>query len=164
MNWAEVDGATALDSALTDGDTTYGLTAVLNPVPFDRVREAIDSLADHRFRDVLAGDRPITFSNGAAARSDQFDAELNQERNWPSSTRCWPTTCSVSRPAGDGEDADAGRNRPASAQAGEDVLVCADSNQAVDNIVRGRRGATRPTRSRCTPTASTATATTRSTA
>jgi len=36
VDWADVDGATGLESALTDADATYGLTALLNPVPYDR--------------------------------------------------------------------------------------------------------------------------------
>ncbi|EMA13005.1 AAA domain-containing protein [Haloarcula marismortui] len=138
VDWAEVDGATALESALTDGDTTYGLTAVLNPVPFDREREAIDSLADHRFRDVLAGDRPITFSNGAAARSNQFDAELNQEQQLAVEHALLADDLfCIHGPPGTGKTRTLVEIVRRAAQAGEDVLVCADSNQAVDNLVAG---------------------------
>ncbi|MDQ2071757.1 AAA domain-containing protein [Haloarcula sp. H-GB4] len=138
VNWAEVDGATALESALTDGDATYGLTAVLNPVPFDREREAIESLADHRFRDVLAGNQPITFSNGAAARSDQFDAELNQEQQLAVEHALLADDLfCIHGPPGTGKTRTLVEIVRRAAQAGEDVLVCADSNQAVDNLVAG---------------------------
>ncbi|EMA21647.1 AAA domain-containing protein [Haloarcula amylolytica] len=138
VNWAEVDGATTLESALTDGDATYGLTALLNPVPFDREREAVEALSDHRFRDVLAGDRPITFSNGAAARSDQFDGELNQEQQLAVEHALLADDLfCIHGPPGTGKTRTLVEIVRRAAQAGEDVLVCADSNQAVDNLVAG---------------------------
>ncbi|EMA10105.1 AAA domain-containing protein [Haloarcula vallismortis] len=138
VDWAEVDGATALESALTDGAATYGLTALLNPVPFDRERAAIESLTDHRFRDVLAGDRSITFSNGAAARSDQFDEELNQEQQLAVEHALLADDLfCIHGPPGTGKTRTLVEIVRRAAQAGEDVLVCADSNQAVDNLVAG---------------------------
>jgi len=138
VNWAQVDGATSLGSALTDGDATYGLTALLNPVPFDREREAVEALADHPLREVLAGERPITFSNGAAARSDRFDAELNQEQRLAVEHALLADDLfCVHGPPGTGKTRTLVEIVRRAAQAGEDVLVCADSNQAVDNLVAG---------------------------
>ena len=138
VNWAEVDGAPTLESALTDGDATYGLTALLNPVPFDREREAIAALADHHFRDVLVGERPITFSNGAAARSEQFDEALNQEQQLAvEHALLTDDLFCIHGPPGTGKTRTLVEIVRRAAQAGEDVLVCADSNQAVDNLVAG---------------------------
>ena len=138
LNWAEVDGATTLESALTDGDATYGLTALLNPVPFDRERDAVEALSDHRFREVLAGERPITFSNGAAARSDGFDEALNQEQQLAVEHALLADDLfCIHGPPGTGKTRTLVEIVRRAAQAGEDVLVCADSNQAVDNLVAG---------------------------
>ncbi|MFB6224780.1 MAG: AAA domain-containing protein [Haloarcula sp.] len=138
VDWADIDGATSLGSALTDGDATYGLTALLNPVPFDREREAVDALADHHFRETLAGDRPITFSNGAAAQSDQFDEELNQEQQLAVEHALLADDLfCIHGPPGTGKTRTLVEIVRRATQAGEDVLVCADSNQAVDNLVAG---------------------------
>ncbi|MBX0297267.1 AAA domain-containing protein [Haloarcula nitratireducens] len=138
VDWADVDGATNVGNELSNGDETYGLTALLNPVPFDRERSAIEELRDHPFQAVLAGERPITFTNGAAARSDPFDDELNQEQQLAvEHALLADDLLCIHGPPGTGKTRTLVEIVRRAVQAGESVLVCADSNQAVDNLLAG---------------------------
>ncbi len=138
LDWASVDNATQVGNALTDGATTYGVSALLNPVPFDREREAIEELREHPFRAVLAGTRPITFSNGAAAQSEQLDAALNQEQQLAVEHALLADDLfCIHGPPGTGKTRTLIEIVRRAAAAGESVLVCADSNQAIDNLLIG---------------------------
>ncbi|WP_135304962.1 AAA domain-containing protein [Haloarcula amylovorans] len=145
VDWSDVDGATNVGNELSNGDETYGLTALLNPVPFDRERNAIEELRDHPFRAVLSGERPITFTNGAAARSDPFDDELNQEQQLAvEHALLADDLLCIHGPPGTGKTRTLVEIVRRAAQAGESVLVCADSNQAVDNLLTGSSTADDP--------------------
>jgi len=126
---------------LRDGvgdETIFGVTAVLNPVPFDREREAIGDLSDHRLGEVLAGTRPITFSNGAAAQSESLDEALNQEQQLAVEHALLADDLfCIHGPPGTGKTRTLVEIVRRATAAGESVLVCADSNQAVDNLLVG---------------------------
>ncbi|MDS0279715.1 AAA domain-containing protein [Halomicroarcula sp. S1AR25-4] len=147
VDWSAVSGATTLDTVLAGRDTTVGLTALLNPVPFDRERAAIEAVRDHRLGEVLAGTRPITFSNGAAAQSEQRDAALNQEQQLAVEHALLADDLfCIHGPPGTGKTRTLVEVVRRAAAAGESVLVCADSNQAVDNLVAGASTADSPDR------------------
>lgn len=119
--------------------TGYGIAGVLNPVPFDRERRAVEALdAGSPFREALAGAAPLTFTDSAAARSEQLDPELNQDQQ-----RAVEHALSADRlfcihgPPGTGKTRTLVEIIRRAAAAGLTVLVCADSNRAVDNIVVG---------------------------
>lgn len=138
IDWSGVDSASTLGKALTASDATYGLTALLNPVPFDREEEAIVGLRDHPFKDILAGTHPITFANGAAAQSESQDPELNQEQQLAVEHALLADDLfCIHGPPGTGKTRTLVEIVRRAANAGESVLVCADSNQAVDNLTVG---------------------------
>jgi hypothetical protein len=141
LDWAAVDDAAAVGNRIADGDD-FGLTALLNPVPFDREAAAVTELRERDLGGVLAGERPITFSNGAKARSSTFDDELNQEQQLAVEFALLADDLfPVHGPPGTGKTRTLVEIVRRAVEAGEDVLVCADSNQAVDNLVAG--GSTR---------------------
>ncbi|MFB6140560.1 MAG: AAA domain-containing protein [Halosimplex sp.] len=137
VEWESIDSSAAVGAALSGGDG-FGLSQLLNPVPFDRTTEAVDDLVDHPLLAVLAGERPVTFSNGAAAQSVQLDEELNQEQQLAAEHALLADDffC-VHGPPGTGKTRTLVEIVRRAVQAGDDVLVCADSNQAVDNVVVG---------------------------
>ncbi len=137
LDWGSVDDSAAVGAHL-ENDRKFGLSELLNPVPFERELEAIEDLRDDAFRSVLVGDRPLTFSNEAAALSDQFDAELNQEQQLAVRYALLADDLfCIHGPPGTGKTRTLLEIVRRAVDAGEDVLVCADSNQALDNLVAG---------------------------
>ncbi|WP_123533807.1 AAA domain-containing protein [Halosimplex salinum] len=137
IDWSDVDDSAAVGAAL-ESDREFGVSELLNPVPFDRERDAVAELRDDPFRAVLAGDRAVTFSNGAAASSDGFDADLNQEQQLAVRYALLADDLfCIHGPPGTGKTRTLLEIIRRAVDAGEDVLVCADSNQALDNLVAG---------------------------
>ncbi|QSG16352.1 AAA domain-containing protein [Halapricum desulfuricans] len=137
IKWGSIDD-TAMVSAYLEGDHTVGCSELLNPVPFNREFAAIDDLQDDPFREVLVGDRPLTFSNEAAAMSASFDDELNQEQQLAVEYALLADDLfCIHGPPGTGKTRTLVEIIRRAVAAGEDVLVCADSNQALDNLVVG---------------------------
>lgn len=140
--WLTVDWTTVEESAAAgaylEGDRDFGLSTRLNPVPYDRELEAIERLADHPFRAILEGERPLTFSNEAAALSDPFDSDLNQEQQLAVEYALLADDLfCIHGPPGTGKTRTLVEVIRRAVDAGESVLVCADSNQALDNLVVG---------------------------
>jgi len=137
IDWSTVDDASAVGAYL-NGDHEFGLSELLNPVPFERELNAIDELRGEGFADILGGDRPLTFSNEAAAMSEQHDSELNQEQQLAVEYALLADDLfCIHGPPGTGKTRTLLEIVRRSVDAGEDVLVCADSNQALDNLVVG---------------------------
>jgi hypothetical protein len=137
INWESV-ADTAVVAAYLDAECAIGISELLNPVPFQRELEAIEDLRGTAFEEVLAGQRPVTFSNEAAALSDQFDTELNQEQQLAVRYALLADELfCIHGPPGTGKTRTLVEVIRRAVDAGEDVLVCADSNQAVDNLVVG---------------------------
>lgn len=133
-------------SYLRNKSQGYGLVGVLNPVPFNRERNAVDSLrADSSFGDVLTGAVPLTFTDSTAAQSQQCDPHLNQdqERAVEHALAADRLFC-IHGPPGTGKTRTLVEIIRRAARVGQDILVCADSNRAVDNIVAGSSTATNP--------------------
>lgn len=94
---------------------------------------------------VLVGERALTFSNGAAARSTPFDTDLNQEQQSAvEHALLTDDLFCVHGPPGTGKSRTLVETVRRAVEAGESVLVCADSNQAVDNLVVGTSTADTP--------------------
>jgi hypothetical protein len=137
LDWGTVDESARVGTYLT-GDREFGLSQLLNPVPFDRERDAVERLRDDDVRAVLAGERSLTFSNDAAALSDQFDDELNQEQRLAVEYALLADDLfCIHGPPGTGKTRTLVEIVRRAVDASEDVLVCADSNQALDNLVVG---------------------------
>ncbi|WP_226022255.1 AAA domain-containing protein [Halomicrobium salinisoli] len=137
VDWGAVDDSAAAGASLAP-DREFGVSELLNPVPFDRERDAVEALRERSLGGVLAGERPVSFSNGAAARSDPFDADLNQEQQLAVEYALLADDLfCVHGPPGTGKTRTLLEIVRRAVDAGEDVLVCADSNQALDNLVAG---------------------------
>lgn len=120
-------------------DPDIGIVSVLNPVPFEREAEAISTLrTDSRFGEVLTGAVPLTFTDSAAANSEQCDPQLNQDqgRAVEHALAADQLFC-IHGPPGTGKTRTLVEIIRRAILAGREVLVCADSNRAVDNIVAG---------------------------
>ncbi|MFC6825069.1 AAA domain-containing protein [Halopelagius fulvigenes] len=117
----------------------YGAILLLNPVPFDREREAIDSVESRSsLADALTGRRRLTFGSDRAATSSTHDVELNQEQQEAvEHALLADDVCCIHGPPGTGKTRTLVEIVRRAAQSGRSVLVCADSNQAVDNLVVG---------------------------
>jgi hypothetical protein len=117
----------------------YGITALLNPVPFDREKDAVTTLRDDTHAgELLTGQCDLTFSNSAAAQSTPLDTELNQEQQVAVKHALLADDLfCIHGPPGTGKTRTLIEIIRRAAQAGRSVLVCADSNQAVDNLVVG---------------------------
>jgi hypothetical protein len=137
VDWGAIEDSSTVGAYL-DGDHEFGVSELLNPVPFERELDAIDDLRDDSVREVLVGERPLTFSNEAAALSDQHDAELNQEQQLAVEYALLADDLfCIHGPPGTGKTRTLLEIVRRAVDAGEDVLVCADSNQALDNLVGG---------------------------
>lgn len=137
LDWTEIDDSGLVGTALTS-DREFGISALLNPVPFDREHEAVEELADRPLAAVLAGERPVTFSHDAAARSETLDTDLNQEQQLAAKYALLADDLfCIHGPPGTGKTRTLLEIVRRAVDAGEEVLVCADSNQAVDNLVAG---------------------------
>ena len=142
IDWGEIDDAATAGSYL-EGASELGLSALLNPVPFDRERDAIDALAGDSFEAILSGATDLSFSNDAAAVSEAFDTELNQEQQLAVRYALLADDLfCIHGPPGTGKTRTLLEIIRRAVDAGEDVLVCTDSNQALDNLVVGASTAT----------------------
>lgn len=124
----------------------YSLIGVLNPVPFERQRRAVETLRDQSpFHSVLTGNNPLTFTHSTAAQSEQCDSELNQDqqRAVEHALTADQVFC-IHGPPGTGKTRTLVEIIRRATGAGQDILVCADSNRAVDNIVVGSSTSTVP--------------------
>jgi hypothetical protein len=127
-----------VEALLTDGDREFWLTHLLNPVPFDRRTEALDSVASNPEKlDLLTGNRPVRFAADELS-VPSVDLPLNdyQERalKWADDAE---DLLLVHGPPGTGKTRTLTAYALHAAWHGESVLVAAHSNQAVDNLVVG---------------------------
>jgi len=137
IDWGAIDDAATVGSYL-DGAPEVGVSELLNPVPFDRERDAIEALEGDSFESILAGAQQLTFSHDAAAVSEQFDTELNQEQQLAVRYALLADDLfCIHGPPGTGKTRTLLEIIRRAVDAGEDVLVCTDSNQALDNLVVG---------------------------
>jgi hypothetical protein len=138
-NWGDLTDRGVLERYLEKDRVGFGLLKLLNPLPYDRRSDAIDRLrTDETFREVLAGQRPLTFTQPRVAESTQQDSELNQEQQAATKYALLADDLfCIHGPPGTGKTRTLVEIVRRAVDAGEDVLVCADSNQAVDNILVG---------------------------
>lgn len=112
---------------------------VLNRVPYERRLAAIQAVEDTgQWHEVLTGRRELTFEDTAATESTHFDDDLNQEQQLAveHALRADDLFC-IHGPPGTGKTRTLIEIIRQSADAGRSVLVCADSNQAADNVLIG---------------------------
>ncbi|WP_135855388.1 AAA domain-containing protein [Halorussus salinus] len=127
-----------VEELLTDGDRDYWLTHLLNPVPFERRTEALESVASNPSkRDLLTGDRPARFAADDLS-VPSVEMELNeyqrQALKWADDAE--DLLC-IHGPPGTGKTRTLTAYVLHAVWHGDSVLVTAHSNQAVDNLLVG---------------------------
>jgi hypothetical protein len=136
--WDSVESRSSVGALLNRPREGYGLSPLLNPVPFDRQTDALDALRDTPIAAVLAGVEPLTFEDDAKAASEPLDGELNQDQRLAVDHALLADRLfCIHGPPGTGKTRTLVEFVRRSVQAGRDVLVCADSNQAADNLLVG---------------------------
>lgn len=135
----EIDSWRSFRRYLQEERVGYGLIKLLNPLPFDRRAEAVDRVrADRDFREALTGNRSLTFTQPRAAQSKPKDAELNQEQQAAVRYALLADDLfCIHGPPGTGKTRTLVEVVRRTIDADGSVLVCADSNQAVDNLLVG---------------------------
>ncbi|MDQ2051664.1 AAA domain-containing protein [Natronolimnohabitans sp. A-GB9] len=144
IDWYTIENRSTVGAFLRQKRRDFALTQLLNPVPYERELAAI---ARVRERDdqcaLLTGDTAVTFGDTAGVKSSQQDVELNQEQELAVSCALLADHLfCIHGPPGTGKTRTLVEVVRRSVEAGDDVLVCADSNQAVDNLVAGSSTAT----------------------
>ncbi|GAB3666022.1 AAA domain-containing protein [Halopiger thermotolerans] len=139
IDWGEIENRTTVGGYLNKKRRGFAATLLLNPVPYDRELEAIERVRERDdLRALLTGGKPVTFGDTAGVKSSQQDVELNQEQELAVSCALLADQLfCIHGPPGTGKTRTLVEVVRRSVEAGDDVLVCADSNQAVDNLVVG---------------------------
>jgi hypothetical protein len=120
-----------------DSDARFLAGELLNPVPFDRKREAVDLIADdERKRGWLSGSATMTFDDGfdvtvSKARLNKFQYQAAHSALSASDVFC------IHGPPGTGKTRTLVEIVRAACEAGLRVLAVSHSNQAVDNLLVG---------------------------
>ncbi|RBI59371.1 hypothetical protein DMJ13_22340 [halophilic archaeon] len=121
--------------------THVGVASVFSPLVFDRERAAIDALPNEsRLWDVITGQRAIAFDHDAVVNSEPLDEQLYENRQQATAIdeglQASDIYC-VQGPPGTGKTRYLIELVRRLAAAGERVLVTAETNTAVDNILIG---------------------------
>ncbi|MEE6208740.1 AAA domain-containing protein [Salarchaeum sp. III] len=118
--------------------TDAWLTSLLNPVPFQRRLDAIESVAGaDAKRELLAGTRPLGFTVNEHANYDPTPSLNDHQRRalvWADAAE--DAVC-IHGPPGTGKTRTLTAYVRYAATQGQHVLVAAHSNQAVDNLLVG---------------------------
>lgn len=146
--WEQIDKIGVVRRYLAAERVGYGVIKLLNPLPYNRRKQAIERVRNKTtFREVLSGQRALTFTQPRTARSSKKDPELNQEQQAAVKYALLADDLfCIHGPPGTGKTRTLVEIVRRAVEAGESVLVCADSNQAVDNILVGESTPTEPDR------------------
>jgi len=139
IDWYTIENRSTVGAFLRQKRRDFALTQLLNPVPYERELAAIARVRERDDqRALLTGDTAVTFGDTAGVKSSQQDVELNQEQELAVSCALLADHLfCIHGPPGTGKTRTLVEVVRRSVEAGDDVLVCADSNQAVDNLVAG---------------------------
>ena len=139
FDWTDIDGRSGVRRYLGEDRVGFGLVKLLNPLPYERRREAIERVReDDTFREVLTGQRALTFTQPRVAESTPGDEQLNQEQRAAAKFALLADDLfCIHGPPGTGKTRTLVEVVRRAVEAGASVLVCADSNQAVDNVLVG---------------------------
>lgn len=129
-------GTVDLSEVDTDGSSECSLRVIAKGVAAKREFEAFETLSA-KHRDLLAGCRKLSFSSPLAVPFDPaLDLNTYQERAAVAALRADDVFC-IHGPPGTGKTRTLVAIIEHAVKHGQRVLVCAHSNQAVDNIVAG---------------------------
>lgn len=118
---------------------SFEISLLLNDLPHRREANAVKSVReDDDKREVLVGERELTFGDADALDVEGYDDELNQEQRTAAELALLADDffC-LHGPPGTGKTRTLVEVVRRAANSGERVLVCADSNQAADNLLVG---------------------------
>ncbi|MFB6140643.1 MAG: DEAD/DEAH box helicase [Halosimplex sp.] len=134
----DLGDAEAVAAALNEGGGT-GLSGLLNPTTYDREAAAVERVReDPDARALVAGGRRVGFEHETAVETRRRDRDLDGSQSLAAVAACYAEDlCCVHGPPGTGKTRVLVEAVRRAAAAGERVLVCADSNQGVDNLLVG---------------------------
>ena len=138
------DGSNGLDdpdgaAAFLESAADVGLSPLLNPVSYDRESEAVRAIReDDRRRSLVVGAREARFAGDAARNTTQRDRELDDAQAFAATCALYADdVCCVHGPPGTGKTRTLVEIVRRAVADDRRVLVCADSNQGVDNALVG---------------------------
>lgn len=142
--WDTSDAKPAAESSFeTESSATFAVGPLLNPVPYDRQVSAIDAVASHdRKRELLTGGRDLSFGDANDVALGSTELNGSQRDAAVDALRADDVFC-IHGPPGTGKTRTLTAVIRAAAAAGDRVLACAHSNQAVDNLLVGSSSADR---------------------
>ena len=137
-----------LESEVPDGDALrdflnrsdgVGLSLRLNPTTYDRESAAVRTVRDDPDRRaVLVGARDASYAGRTAAETAQHDPELDGTQAFAATAGLYAEdVCCVHGPPGTGKTRTLVEIVRRTVANGGRALVCADSNQGVDNVLVG---------------------------
>lgn len=135
--WNRNDESTTESAFDVESDNRYWIGELHNPVPFDRITEAIDVVAadDHK-HGLLTGATPPAFTPDTD--TDVARERLNADQRTAAETAlAAEDVFCIHGPPGTGKTRTLLEIIKQASAAGKRVLVCAHSNQAVDNLLVG---------------------------
>ncbi|MFC3477629.1 AAA domain-containing protein [Halobacterium litoreum] len=134
--WENVDDPSRVADAAEDADP-FWLRTLLNPVPYDRRREALDAVWEAPAkRRLLTGERDLSFGALPSARRSGVELNDYQLRALGWAVAADDVAC-IHGPPGTGKTRTLTAFVAHAVARGERVLVTAHSNQAVDNLLVG---------------------------
>lgn len=120
-----------------DRDNTFTIGALLNPVPFDRKRDAVSLVSeDDRKRGWLAGTATVSFATDLDRTPGTSRLNEHQYTAAHAALQAEDFYC-IHGPPGTGKTRTLVEIIKAAAADGQRVLACSHSNQATDNLLVG---------------------------
>lgn len=137
-SWERIDDESAVKSYLEQDRAEVYLTKLLNPVPYQRRLDVLQDIASHdRKRAVATCDTTVGFSiNPHAIPEPPLSLNDSQYQAFAWAIAASDIVC-IHGPPGTGKTRTLRAYLKHAAEAGNDVLVTAHSNQAVDNLLVG---------------------------
>lgn len=135
-----VEDKAAVERYLADAPTeALGLSLLLNPVTYDRQLASIGAVRNDRDRlELVTGRRDATFARSAARETARRDADLDPSQELAATAALYADDiCCIHGPPGTGKTRALVEVVRRTVAHGDRVLVCADSNQGVDNLLVG---------------------------
>jgi hypothetical protein len=135
---SEVEDFSRVHRYLSKKRRGFKIAPLLNPTPYDREMAAVQSISqDEDKLSVLSGERDLSFGDPRAS-SETYDTELNQEQQTAVKLSLLSEGffC-LHGPPGTGKTRALVEIIRRASSTGQRVLVCADSNQAADNLLVG---------------------------
>ncbi len=138
VKWATSASHSAAEAAFdVDADHRFQLVPLVNPLPYDRLRDGVDAIeADAEKLAILTGERSLNFDHSVEVRHYARGLNQYQEGALRNAVGAADIFC-IHGPPGTGKTRTLTAIIKAAVDAGDRVLACAHSNQAVDHLLVG---------------------------